>query len=170
MAIRIIEKFAVVVRCYHVQSVCAPKNENVESVPGKHDGYISGSGQTNWQGGENNGLFEQPAGSYEMVWTSGCPALPHLQNILLTIHFQSGKLHCQILLFRFRLDLPVETYIEQSVEDLLELRPRLQSHGLQISTGQNRLHVLIGREECRDLPLHCISFALGHEEQQRLIG
>lgn len=166
----VIEKFAVLARCYHVQSVCAPKNENVENVPEEHDGYISGSGQTNWQGGENNGLFEQPAGSYEMVWTSGCPALPHLQNILLTIRFQPGKLHCHILLFRFRFDLPVETCIEQSVEDLLELWAWFQSHSLQIPARQHRLHVLIRREEGRDLPLDRFSFALRHEDQKRFIG
>jgi hypothetical protein len=27
----VIEKFAVLARCYHVQSVCAPKNENLET-------------------------------------------------------------------------------------------------------------------------------------------
>lgn len=44
------------------------------------------------------------------------------------------------------LHLPVQTRVKQPVENLLELRTRLKSHGLQLSTGQHRLHVLIGGE------------------------
>src|SRR6185437_12343325 len=64
---------------------------------------------------------------YQCVRTTNAETI--FANILLPIRFQTGKLHCQIPFFRFRLDLPVQPHIEQLAKNLLELGTRLQSHG-----------------------------------------
>lgn len=80
------------------------------------------------------------------------------------------KLVNHLPLVQFSLHFAIEPRIEQLVKNLLELRPWLESHGFQILARQNRLHVLVGREEGRDLPLDCFSFALRDEDQPCFIG
>ena len=60
----------------------------------------------------------------------------------------------------------VEAGIQQTGEDLLELRTRLQPHGLQVVAGQNRSDMLVDREERGHVALDHVRLGFGHEQQQ----